>query len=210
MYSSTCIAVLVWHNFRIMSNILHIERLYSSTMVCDTAVDFETRTCLKFSPWNLEEKVKKIARWYSLVLSRCIIRTKDLNPSSDSWVRARVVDYLGTAIWSKVLLQLVLEWLRRHIRRRRIFGDECSANIRRISGWPKLAFKNSAWGGALLCPSAPFGARGHMPHATCGAMLGSIKASQWATDTTTELLRRIVIDTMEAPRVDHNILEVLK
>jgi hypothetical protein len=54
--------------------------------------------------------------------------------------------------------------------------------------------QNSAWGGALLCPMTPYGAHGHMPHATCGAMLGPIKASQRAMDTTYDLLWCIVID----------------
>jgi hypothetical protein len=42
----------------------------------------------------------------------------------------------------------------------------------------------------------PSGAHGHMPHATSGAMLGPIKASQWAMDTTYELLWCIVIGIM--------------
>ena len=35
-----------------------------------------------------------------------------------------------------------------------------------------------------------------MPHATCGAMIGPIKASQWAMDTTYELLWCIVVETL--------------
>jgi hypothetical protein len=42
----------------------------------------------------------------------------------------------------------------------------------------------------------PFGAHDYMPHATCGAMLGPIEASQWAMDTIYELLWCIVIDIM--------------
>ena len=42
----------------------------------------------------------------------------------------------------------------------------------------------------------PSGAHGHMPHATCDAMLGPIKASQRAMDTAYELLWCIAIDIM--------------
>jgi hypothetical protein len=47
-----------------------------------------------------------------------------------------------------------------------------------------------------MYPMTPFGAHGHMPHATCRAMLGPIRASQWAMGTTYELLWCIVIDVM--------------
>ena len=47
-----------------------------------------------------------------------------------------------------------------------------------------------------MCPMTPFGAHGHMPHATCGAMLGPSTANQCAMDTTYELLWCIAIDIM--------------
>ena len=79
-------------------------------------------------------------------------------------------------------------------------GDIRRIDIRPKSGeyreGPIQACQNSAWGGALLCPMTPFGAHGHMPHATCGAMIGPIKASQWAMDTTYELLWCIVVGIM--------------
>jgi hypothetical protein len=46
--------------------------------------------------------------------------------------------------------------------------DEFRPKIGEFREGPKPACQNSAWGGALLCPTAPFGAHGHInSHATC-------------------------------------------
>jgi hypothetical protein len=76
--------------------------------------------------------------------------------------------------------------LRRLIRLRRYSAKRISAEKRRNSGGPKTSVPKFGMGWS---PPVPYdllqrlGAHGQMPHATCGAMLGAIGASQWAMDT---------------------------
>ena len=76
--------------------------------------------------------------------------------------------------------------LRRLIRLRRYSAKRISAEKRRNSGGPKTSVPKFGMGWSPPVPYDPLrrlGAHGHMPHATCGAMLGPIRASQWAMDT---------------------------
>ena len=76
--------------------------------------------------------------------------------------------------------------LRRLIRLRRYSAKRISAEKRRNSGGPKTSVPKFGMGWSPPVPYDPLrrlGAHGHMPHATCGAMLGPIGASRWAMDT---------------------------
>jgi hypothetical protein len=102
--------------------------------------------------------------------------------------------------------------LRRHNRHSAIFGEsefgKYSANIGRAQ-YQCLKIRYGVEPSYAVWPPSE-------PMSTCymwynaGANRGQITTSQWAMDTTYELLWCIVIDIMRASRVGHDSSEVLK